>query len=88
MAARKKKKVKIDFDITKHGLVPKHTLLNEKEKKALLEKYNIVLQQLPKISFTDSAIQHLKPKPGDIIKITRASPTAGQTVYYRGVINE
>ena len=88
MAIKKRKVTKNLFDVTKHMLVPKHAILNEKEKKTLLEKYNILQQQLPKISHLDPSIQHLKPKVGDIIKITRPSPTAGETVYYRGVVNE
>lgn len=90
MAAKRKRKKakKMSFDIATHNLVPKQVLLNDKEKKALFEKYNINIQQLPKISILDAAIQHLKPKAGDIIKIMRGSHTAGKSVYYRGVINE
>ncbi|MBS3121703.1 DNA-directed RNA polymerase subunit H [Candidatus Woesearchaeota archaeon] len=75
------------FDITKHSLVPKHTLVSEKEKKQLFEKYNISIKELPKILADDPAVKHLKPKQGDIIKVVRKSPTSGETVYYRGVIN-
>lgn len=75
------------FDITKHILVPKHTLVSEKEKKQLFEKYNISIKELPKILADDPAVKHLKPKQGDIIKVVRKSPTSGETVYYRGVIN-
>ncbi len=88
-AKRKRKKIKnMSFDITTHVLVPKHSLLNDKEKKALFEKYNITIQQLPKISIIDAAIQPLKPKLGDVVKIVRESHTATRSVYYRGVINE
>ena len=88
-AKRKRKKTKnMSFDIINHILVPKHSLLNDKEKKALFEKYNITIQQLPKISIIDVAIQHLKPKLGDVVKIERESHTATKSVYYRGVINE
>lgn len=79
---------KTAFDIMTHGLVPEHVLLSEKEKKMLFEQYNISLSDLPKISAADSAIQHLKAKPGDVIKIIRKSPTAGHADYYRGVISE
>lgn len=79
---------KKEFDIVTHELVSKHTLLSEKEKKALFEQYNISLSELPKIHAPDAAIQHLKAKPGDVIKIVRKSPTAGEAAYYRGVISE
>ncbi len=78
-----KKKLKID----KHSLTPKHSKLGEKEKEALFKRYNITLNELPKILKEDPAIQSLGAKPGDVIKIIRKSPTAGEAVFYRGVIN-
>jgi DNA-directed RNA polymerase subunit H (RpoH/RPB5) len=75
------------FDITKHNLVPKHVKLSDKEKKQLLEKYNITLNELPKILASDPAVKDLSLKAGDIVKIERKSKTAGNTEYYRGVIN-
>ena len=78
-----KKKLSID----KHILIPKHIKLGEKEKEKLLEKYNISLKELPRISKTDSAISNLDAKPGDVIRITRQSPTAGEATFYRAVIN-
>lgn len=75
------------IDIRKHILVPPQSKLNEKEKQELLEKYNISSKQLPKIIKNDPAIAHLNVKVGDIIKIERASVTAGNTPYYREVSN-
>lgn len=74
------------FDISQHILVPKHKKLNEKEKKELLEKYNISLKDLPKISITDPAIKSLDPEVDDIIKIERPSSTAKTTIFYRRVV--
>ena len=79
--------VKKKYDIRKHTLVPEHTKLSEKEKKDLLEKYHISLKELPKIKKDDSAIAHLSAKEGDVIKIIRKSPTAGEIFFYRGVVN-
>jgi len=73
--------------VTEHILIPKHTKLNEKEKKELFEKYNISLKELPKILKDDPTIESLNIKPGDIIKIVRKSATAGECVFYRGVVN-
>ena len=75
----KKQKFKVD----KHILTPKHSKLSEREKAQLLEKYHVTSKELPKIAKTDSAIKELEPKVGDIIKITRKSPTAGQSFFYR-----
>ena len=75
------------YDVRKHLLVPEHSKLNEKEKKELLEKYHITLKELPKIKKNDPSIDNLNAKEGDVIKIIRKSPTAGEAIFYRGVIN-
>ena len=74
------------FDVAKHELVPKHAKLSEKEMKELFEKYAIDLPNLPRIFKSDPSIQHLDVKEGDIIKISRKSPTAGETLFYRRVV--
>lgn len=79
--------MKRSFDISKHTLVPDHSKLTEAEKKKLFEHYNISLTELPKIAKDDPAIEHLNVKEGDVIKIIRKSPTAGETVFYRGIVN-
>lgn len=76
------------FEIKDHTLVPKHEKLSEGETTELLNKYNIIKLQLPKISRKDPAIKNLEINPGNIIKITRDSLTAGKTVFYRLVVNE
>ena len=73
--------------VAKHILVPQHTKISEKEKKEVFEKYSVSLKQLPKILIDDPAIEKLNVKAGDIIKITRKSPTAGEAIFYRGVTN-
>jgi DNA-directed RNA polymerase subunit H len=74
------------YDILGHKLVPDHTILSEKEKKELLEKYDIRPDQLPRILATDPACQSIGAKPGQIVKITRKSPTAKFSTAYRLVI--
>ena len=76
-----------DIDVSKHVLVPKHVKLNEKEKKELFEKYVADLRDLPKVFKDDAAIQGLDVKEGDIIKILRTSPTAGEAVFFRRVVS-
>ncbi len=78
---------KAKIDVTKHILIPKHSKLSEKDKKDLFDKYGIIAKDLPKILPTDSAIANLDLKPGDIVKIARKSPTAGETIFYRCVSN-
>ncbi|MFA5142449.1 MAG: DNA-directed RNA polymerase subunit H [Candidatus Woesearchaeota archaeon] len=77
---------KDEFDVANHILVPKHTKLSEEEKEALFQKYNISEYNLPKILKADPAIKSLGAKVDDVIKIERASPTAGKSLYYRAVI--
>ena len=73
--------------LIRHVLIPKHERLSAKDKKDLLEKYNVSLKQLPRVSKKDPAIQHLNVSEGDIIKITRDSKTAGTSIFYRVVSN-
>jgi len=73
------------IDVTKHVLVPTHTIVSEAEKKKINEKYNLTGIELPRIHKEDPAIAHLKVKPGDIVKIFRKSSTAGQAIFYRRV---
>ena len=75
------------IDVAKHTLVPKHSVLNDKDKKELLETYQISFQEIPKILKNDSALREIKAKAGDIIKIERIDNVSGENTYYRGVIN-
>jgi DNA-directed RNA polymerase subunit H len=74
------------LDIMKHELVPKHILLNEKEKEDMLKGFGIGLKQIPRIPSSDPVIVALNGKPGDIVKIVRKSTTAGETTYYRVIV--
>ena len=75
-----------ELDIEKHDLVPKHELLNEKEKEEVLKRFGITIRQLPRILELDPMIVLLKGKVGDVVRITRESSTAGEIEYYRVVI--
>jgi len=75
-----------ELNVLKHELVPKQVILKDEERKKLLEGLKIVPEQLPKILKKDPVVKALDAKEGDIIKITRKSPTAGITEYYRLVI--
>ena len=78
----------MEFKVQEHSLVPKHTKLEKEKAEKILNKYNITKSQLPKISRKDPAIKSLDIKMGDIIKITRDSRTAGQSMFYRVVVRE
>ncbi|HEX9678340.1 DNA-directed RNA polymerase subunit H [Nitrososphaera sp.] len=72
--------------ITNHSYQPKHQIIPKVEAEAVLKKYNAKPGQLPYILMSDKGIEDLDVRPGDIIKITRKSPTAGESVYYRYVV--
>jgi len=77
-----------EYNILKHELVPEHVILEEKEKKELLEKLKITVINLPKILANDSVVKTIGAKEGDIIKIIRKSATAGTSTYYRVVVKK
>ena len=72
--------------ITNHIYQPKHEILSKDQAEEILKKYNAKPSQLPYIMISDKALEDLDVRPGDIIKITRKSPTAGESVYYRYVV--
>ncbi|MEM2082052.1 MAG: DNA-directed RNA polymerase subunit H [Candidatus Bathyarchaeia archaeon] len=74
------------FDIFEHDLVPRHEILSEKEKEQLLAQYKVQPYQIPQIKANDPAVKVIGAKPGDILKITRRSQTAGEYVAYRYVV--
>jgi len=74
------------FDLFQHKLVPKHEILKEEERKQLIEQYRIEAYQLPQISSSDPAVKAIGAQPGDVLRIIRKSPTAGEHVAFRYVI--
>jgi len=86
MVKKRKSKPTEKLDVSNHILVPKHEKCSETEKKALLKKFNVEIKDLPKISINDAAIVDMNLQSGDVVKITRASPTAGESLFYRVVI--
>jgi DNA-directed RNA polymerase subunit H len=79
--------LKPKIDVLEHELVPKHIILSEEEKQKVVEKYKITkMNQFPSILKSDPVIEAIGAKPNDLIKITRKSSTADETVYYRLVV--
>lgn len=74
------------FDIFEHVLVPKHEILTPEEREKVLAQYRVKPYQLPQIKASDPAAKAIGAKPGDIIRITRKSPTAGEHIAYRYVV--
>ena len=72
--------------ITNHVYQPKHEILAKEQAEQILKRYNTKPSQLPYIMISDKGLEDLDVRPGDVIKITRKSPTAGESVYYRYVV--
>jgi DNA-directed RNA polymerase I, II, and III subunit RPABC1 len=75
----------LQYNITKHVLVPKHVLVKDMtEIQQILEKYSLKTKfQLPIILKTDPVARYYNLKNGDIVKIVRNSPSSGEYVVYR-----
>jgi len=69
-----------------HVYIPKHEIMAKKEAEEVLKKFNCKPSELPLIYVNDPAIIVLGVKPGDMIKISRNSNTAGESIYYRYVV--
>ena len=88
----KKKKIELlpktfpAFDIFQHKIVPKQEILSEQEKNELLTKFKVQPYQLPQISSVDPTVKAIGAKPGDVLRITRRSPTAGEHIAFRYVV--
>ncbi|MBI4020120.1 MAG: DNA-directed RNA polymerase subunit H [Candidatus Aenigmarchaeota archaeon] len=76
------------LDILSHELVPKHEILSKKDKEELLSRLGAAEEHLPRICESDPVIKLLNAKPKDVVRITRKSQTAGETVYYRIVVKD
>ena len=75
---------RLQFNILKHELVPKHTILSEKEAIMFKKEYNITDDdQLPDISYFSPVSIVIGLRPGNIVKIDRKSRTSIITNFYR-----
>jgi DNA-directed RNA polymerase subunit H len=86
--AKKTKKEDIieETKVSDHQLVAKHEILGEDEKKQILTRFNATEEQFPFLFSTDPVVREIHAKPGDMVRITRVSDTAGESFYYRYVV--
>ena len=74
----------LQYNISKHVLVPKHEIVHDNEEiESLLNTYQLKKNQLPIILKTDPMARYLDVKAGEIVKVTRKSPSAGEAILYR-----
>lgn len=75
------------FDLFEHDLVPTHVIAEQSEVDLVLNHYKIKKTQLPRIYLSDPAARVLGARIGQVIRIERQSETAGNTFYYRLVVD-
>lgn len=75
------------INLIDHDIMPrKVTKLTDKEKKEVLESYNLTELQLPQIYRNDPLSKYFKGEINDIFRIERYNPTCGISVIYRIVV--
>lgn len=74
------------FKVSTHFLIPRHELLTKEESQQMLETFHSPPSQLPYILVTDPIAKEVGAKPGDFVRISRRSETAGSSTYYRYVV--
>ena len=75
---------RLQFNILKHSMVPKHRILTLDETDVVMKRYNITQKMnFPDISRFDPVARAIGIRPGDVCHITRPSKTAIEADYYR-----
>ena len=72
------------FNVLEHEMQPKFRILSKEEKEKIMKQYNITKdKEFPDISRFDPVSQAIGVRPGEVMEITRSSPTAVKSVYFR-----
>ena len=75
---------RLQFNILKHSMVPKHRILSTQETDIIMKRYNITQKvNFPDISRFDPVARAIGIRPGDVCHIIRPSKTAIEANYYR-----
>jgi len=75
---------RLQFNILNHRLVPKHTILSDDDKAAVMKRYNIASEkQMPVISRFEPVAAVLGVRPDQVVHIERPSKTAITSDYWR-----
>lgn len=71
------------IDIQDHMLVPKHEIMTEEEISEEFSNVDYDFKDLPKIRADDPVVEAIGAEPGNVLRITRESQTAGVFITYR-----
>ena len=77
---------RLQYNILKHDLVPKHVVLTAEQAAEELKPYTDNMSHLPEIGRFDPVATLLGIRPGMICRIDRGSKTAMTAVYYRACV--
>ena len=81
----------LTFNVTRHIIVPKHTLLNPLQNATFLKKIKATLSQLPVIKKTDPVVKYYKWPANGIVRINRYEyflpVLVKKSVYYRRIVD-
>lgn len=80
---------RLQFNILKHSLVPKHSIISKEQEEPFMKRYNITdVKKLPEISRFDPVATVIGLRPNQICHIIRPSKTAITSDYYRLCYNK
>ena len=71
------------IDIQDHMLVPKHEIMTEEDISEVFSDVDYDFKDLPKIRSEDPVVKAIGAEPGNVLRITRESQTAGVFITYR-----
>ena len=71
------------INIQDHKLVPKHEIMTEDEISEEFSDVDYDFKDLPKIKANDPVVEAIGAQPGNVLRITRESQTAGEFITYR-----
>ena len=71
------------IDIQDHMLVPKHEIMTDEEISDEFSDVDYEIKDLPKIRANDPVVKAIGAEPGNVLRITRESQTAGEFITYR-----
>lgn len=79
----------LQYNVLKHSLVPKHTILSSDKIEDIKTRFNITNNsEFPEISRFDPVAKAIGASPGDVIHIERKSKTSIISNYYRYCVNK
>jgi len=73
----------LKINIQDHKLVPKHEIMTEDEISEEFSDVDYDFKDLPKIKANDPVVEAIGAQPGNVLRITRESQTAGEFITYR-----